>query len=674
MLEILARDRIRTAYLKNAYEVNEDNPINDIGTLQFKLPCVDPKTQYCKPFHLARWIAEDGDKGELYRIIKTTTDRDSMKNRTYMCEHVLATLADSVMPGYHVIGNIGVYTVDVINYVLSFQKTPNWVLDECDFSRQFEYGWSNETVLNALWSIPNRFTDPYIWTVNTSVYPWRISLKRIDVNAAPRFFVRGGHNLLSLQSPDNAQGIITRLYALGYGEGDNQLTIKSVNNGIEYLQSPDRIIEEYGIVERYLVDRRFEDAQSLKERAQVVLDAMQEPQMSATVSVSDIYQKTHNDADKIENGRIVMIVDEENPDDSIKSYVTSVTCNHDQKGEARITIANKPTDIASSLVDLADKQRIETVYSQGATQLYAQSVQANASTTKGAILRFFIPLDMRIVNFVNAKITLDHFRSYSKATGGGGESTQTSSSGGASTQTSSSGGGSTQTTSTDSEKSTSSSSGGGYVATTDMTEAITSAPQNNWGDYVDRIDSVSGGMVNSGGSSVEVYTTYVDASGSHRHRVLNHSHSYCAMPMHRHGMGNHRHAMVHQHSFTLSSHKHTVTIPSHAHTVNVPAHSHSVNIPSHTHTVRIPDHTHDITQGIFEFGNPTSAAIYVNGTHKGTMGRDAEMDISAYLINEQNLLPRGSWLSVEVRPDDLAYVTIDLVIKGFCQSRGGSTY
>lgn len=669
MVEVLNLSRLRTAYLQNSHSVSEKEVLNDVGTMKFTLPCTDEKSRYCQPFHYVRWISDEtGETGELYRIIKSTRTKKHITDKVYECEHVLATLADSVMPGYHIIGNIGVYTVEVLEYVLSFQKTKHWQLGECDFQRQFEYAWSNETVLNALWSVPNRFSDPYIWKLNTTKYPWEISLKKIDTAAEPQFFIRGGRNLMSMEMPSDSAGIITRIYPLGYGEGINQLTIKDVNNGIPYLQSPQSYIDRYGLIERYWVDRRFENPDSLKERAQVILDELQEPKLTAKVSVSDIYQITHDDTDRIEIGRIVKVMDEEYPDGDFKSYITAIERNRDVAGNANVVIANKSTDIASSLADLADRQRIETVYSQGATQIYAQSIQANASSQKGAILRFFIPTDMRIINFVNAKITLDSFRSYSKATGGGGATTQTSSAGGGSQSTSSSGGGTATSTNTGGGSTQTSSSGGGANSTTDMSEGVTSAPQNNWGDYVERIDATSGGMTQ------DTYTTTDSGSGSHRHRVLNHAHSYASMPKHRHGLGSHKHAMVHQHGFTVGKHTHTVSIPAHSHNFQIPSHTHSFNIPSHTHTISLPDHTHDITQGIFEFGYPTRADIYVNGKLKASMNRSIELDISEYLLNDKNQIPRGSWLSVEVRPNDLAYVTIDLAIKGFVQSRGGGTY
>lgn len=309
MVEVLNLSRLRTAYLQNSHSVSEKEVLNDVGTMKFTLPCTDEKSRYCQPFHYVRWISDEtGETGELYRIIKSTRTKKHITDKVYECEHVLATLADSVMPGYHIIGNIGVYTVEVLEYVLSFQKTKHWQLGECDFQRQFEYAWSNETVLNALWSVPNRFSDPYIWKLNTTKYPWEISLKKIDTAAEPQFFIRGGRNLMSMEMPSDSAGIITRIYPLGYGEGINQLTIKDVNNGIPYLQSPQSYIDRYGLIERYWVDRRFENPDSLKERAQVILDELQEPKLTAKVSVSDIYQITHDDTDRIEIGRIVKVL------------------------------------------------------------------------------------------------------------------------------------------------------------------------------------------------------------------------------------------------------------------------------------------------------------------------------------------------------------------------------
>lgn len=92
--------------------------------------------------------------------------------QTYQLEHVLATLVDDVLFRYHQIGNIGVYTDEVLEYILSHQEIQRWKLGQVDFDRQFEYKWENENLLAALFSVPKPFVDPYLFTWDTTRYPY----------------------------------------------------------------------------------------------------------------------------------------------------------------------------------------------------------------------------------------------------------------------------------------------------------------------------------------------------------------------------------------------------------------------------------------------------------------------------------------------------------------------
>ena len=115
-------------------------------------------------------------------------------------------------------------------------------------------------------------------------------------------------------------------------------------------------------------------------------------------------------------------------------------------------------------------------------------------------------------------------------------------------------------------------------------------------------------------------------------------------------------------------------VPSHTHQVTVPSHTHSVTIPGHSHTVTIPGHSHQITHGIYKFGHPKGFSLWINGVRQANfLESTAELDITSFLVGSGKTIPRGSWLSLEVRPDDLAYISIDLVIQGFVQSRGDKT-
>lgn len=644
MLNVYDLSLKKTAILQNAYNIIETTEMNKVYSLSFRMPDDDPKCDFCKKRHYVRY----GEDGEMYRILDRKRKRSETGVFTYECEHVIAKLADKSMFGTYSYGGKGLYTRNTINYLLSFQRQNDWQLDRCAFTRQFEYAWSHSGLLSALFSVPNRFVEKYIWRYNTQSYPWKVSLDAIDVNEKPQFYFRANRNLLTSEEEDPSSEVVTVIYPLGYGEGDNQLTIKDVNDGVPYLVSPQEYIDKYGYVDLIWSDKRFESASSLKERAEAILAEYQEPRVTRTLSAADLYELTNDDIDKAEVGRIVMLAD-----DNVKTYITKVVRRLDGDGVMEIEIQNRPGDIANTIADLAERQKIIETYSQGATQLYSQSIQANATTDKGAILRFNIPAEMRIVNTVKAKITLDMFRAYSQATETSDEVTQTSSSGGGSTQTSSSGGGGSST----------SASGGGGSVTSASGGGTTQTSSTNGGSQIHTGYSSIGATSYSTGSCeghVHSYTSMLYGSGggisgfgvhSHLHTIPNHSHV-----------------------ITIPSHSHGVSIPSHSHSVSIPSHSHSVSIPSHSHDVSIPAHSHDILPGIFESGNATGADIYVNGILKGTMSTDGDIDLTQYLLNDQNEIPRDTWIELEVRPNDIAYVTIDMFIKGFVQSRGGGTY
>ena len=437
MLEIFDKSRKRIAIAENASGVEEERKINSLWYLTFSLPYNDAKNEYCQPFNYVRY-----NGGELYRIMPVDAEIAETGLLTYQCEHVLATLIDNVLFGYHVVGNRGTYTADCIRYVLNRQRVQNWVLYECDFAWQFEYGWTQETLLSALFSIATPLAD-YMWVTDTSVYPWRLSLKSIGLGQKPQLYVRSGWNMLSYGSGSDPQQICTRLYPLGYGEGVNQLTIKSVNNGLEYIQSPQEYIDKYGLIERIWIDRRYEDPASLLSAAQVMLNELQDPLQQFEISFAELDESDYNVA---QIGKRVRILQTE-LGTQVDTYVTELTYKYDDVPSSKIIVANKSTDIASSVADMADRQRIEQAYAQGATQLYSQSLQANCDSQNGAVMDFYLPEDMRIVNKIVAKVRVGSFRAYSKATKAAESKVVSSTTASQKTYSSTSGGGSTSTTS-----------------------------------------------------------------------------------------------------------------------------------------------------------------------------------------------------------------------------------
>ena len=697
-LNIYDRNLKKISVLQNAFDIYETQELNNIYNLRFSLPADDSKNEFCKPFYCVRWR----DDGQLYRIIKKNTKDTDTGTITYECEHVIATLCDTILFGSYTYGGGTIKTADVIRWLLEKQNTINWELDECDFERRFEYGWEQENLLNAIFAIPKEFSSSYQWHFNTTVYPWKLSLKLIDVTKKPEFYIRAKRNLLQTDTTETDTDICTRLYPLGYGEGVNQLTIKDVNNGVPYLQAPQNLIEKYGIIEKVLVDRRFEIAESLKEYGQTMLEGLQSPSYKRTFGVVDLYPISSQNIDFAEVGKICRLT----MDDTIV-YITKTTRKLDEAGNLQIDLSNKATDVVSSIADLADRVRIESVYAQGATQLYQHSKDANATPDKGMVMSLYFPSEMRQINKVLLRLRLSRFRSYSQATEVAQSTVQSTTTLAASTPTTTILASTTPTTSSLAAISSTTST---LASTTPTTSSAASKVGSTSTSNKEFGTTATGSLIgNSSTSSVTIsgdattdthftdynaYTSAVDGNGEHYHSLWlggldhyhtvnfnagSHSHTF-ELPSHTHGLElpAHKHDVTipaHTHTVTIPSHNHNVTIPSHSHSVTIPAHSHQVTIPAHDHQVTIPAHDHKITAGIFESGNPTKFDVYVNSKYKTTIyDTSYEGDITEWILNDRNQVPRGTWITVEFRPNDLAYVVSSVFVQGFVQSRGGGNY
>ena len=105
----------RLAYLQNAYNIKYNLHTNTLWTASFSMPYSDPKNAFCQPFNLVDIWDVDGNGSDqyigLFRIMPRTEEPIGVDGNTqYTLEHVLATLLDDVMIGWHEVGNTGTHT------------------------------------------------------------------------------------------------------------------------------------------------------------------------------------------------------------------------------------------------------------------------------------------------------------------------------------------------------------------------------------------------------------------------------------------------------------------------------------------------------------------------------------------------------------------------------------
>lgn len=348
-------DARKNAILQNAHKVEETQELNQVYFLNFTLPGDDQKLEYIQPFCYFRW----NEDGQLYRMIKRSASYGDSMTVSVDAEHTIVTLCNDIMYGSHSFGGGSVGTADVINYILDQQKVKNWVLDGCDFDRRFEYNWKHENLLNALFSIPREFGEDYMWDYDTTVYPWRLYLRKLDKSIPPQFYIRAKRNLIGSTDDQDYTGIYTRIYALGYeDENDENLTIESVNDGCPYVQADEEYIAKYGLIEAVLIDRRFENAEALKAYAESVLRNSIEPGISRSFDVVDLYPLTNSDIDRARVGALTRLTG-----DGTNVYITKTIRVLDEPGNLTVEFSTKSSTIADHMVNLAERVRVESVYS-----------------------------------------------------------------------------------------------------------------------------------------------------------------------------------------------------------------------------------------------------------------------------------------------------------------------
>jgi phage minor structural protein len=598
------------AILENAFNIGYTKRFNEVWGASFSLPADDPKLADIKPLHFVE-LFENGERVDLFRIMPQKTVRSAAQDVVHFeCEHVLATLLDEVIPEYDQFTNIE--TRDVLAGILGYQDTPNWQLGQVDFTRYFHYAWDGDNLLSAIFSVPQPFDEPFQFTWDTSTYPWTINLIRMSDEITAE--IRYAKNMRGITKTEDPTNIVTRLYARGYGEGVNQLTIEEVNpTGKKYIDAD--TISLYGIKSYVWTDRRFENAESLYNSAKALLNKWSVPKITYEVDAADLSAIDEYGVEKFEIGKLVRVVDEElgiNVDVRVMAIEKSdiVGAPYD----VRLELANRTEDIGDIQADVERKQQINETYAQGATNIDSHNFNDNCDPEHPAVIEFYFPQDMINVNESRLTFKTSKFRAYSKATKSAPSSVVASASGGGTTATSSSGGGTTATTS----------AGGGWVGMTNLQQEITSG-----------IDP---------SAHPNTHGTYGGGVADHYHKIY--------------------------------PHQHEVGLPDHSHDVTIPNHTHTVTIPNHTHDVTIPSHQHDIDYGIYEDSNtPTSLTIKVDGNTVPVSGTSGEgIDLVPYLAKDSSGKIVRGWHTLEITPNALARINAVVINRFFIQSRTGGKY
>lgn len=587
--------------------------------------------------------AWDGDEDMGYFAVSgIASDKHAPRGTiTYRLQGAESTLLRGMLSGWHEIGGTDYPTRQVMAYMLARQRKARWTLGECEFTDYYQYNFEDTTILESLLSLGEVLLDPYMFVFDSTVTPWTVHLRRAPTE--PRRVLCYRRNMTSLTLSADGR-VVTRLYGRGYGEGDNQLTIASVNGGDDCLVS-----DPYGYGDEWEgvhVDTRQTDPATLKAHMEAILAAGCRPQISYEADVIDLARETGESWDDVRVHDLVLVLDEQ-----LGEPVT-VRCTGRKKrdvegspGAVTLTLDSARSDTAEELNEIRDKIGIHELYSQGATNMYSMQIADNADETHPLVMRFYVPGNVLRINSCRVCWETQRFRTYATM----------AASGGGSTRTSASAGGATVSLPT-------------QIVTT---SASTGAPQGGEGTSALYTEANEAGLA-TGEAGVHKHTV------QHAHNLNAHTHaSFSSGPSpavtvtvtpesssngkHTHDIESHTHKHDHWHMVTA-----TVTIP-----------AMTFDLEAHSHTVTIPAHTHELTYGVYEGARASAITLVVDGVAvpAEAMGDGRELDVAAYLRkNDDGRVTRGAWHEIAFTPDGITRITADLFFQVFIQSRGAGDY
>ena len=282
--------------------------LNKAGSLEFTIPVTNPNyNAYSKLKSVIR-LEQDGVEIWRGRVLDDTKDTDL--NKDVMCEGELAFLNDMNVRKYDY--SSGISVVDYFNWVMTYYggassyrsiKAGNVTVPNTTLKIKMEE--ATNTCLDELSSNLVGAIGGYLRLRRSNGQSY---LDYIDAySQTSNQVIEFGSNILSIEEYIDASDVYTVIIPFGkQDDNGNRVNITSVNNGSDFIESPQGA-SLFGRIDRSVVWDDVTDPNVLKQQAQSVLNSAIEMATTITISAVDLHLIDVN-TDAIQLGDWVRVI------------------------------------------------------------------------------------------------------------------------------------------------------------------------------------------------------------------------------------------------------------------------------------------------------------------------------------------------------------------------------
>ena len=332
-LQLFNRDGILINDLNKATNIQETLLINEISKLSFTMPINDAKTKDIETNNIVR-LGELGERYVIKQINKSKGERGTIQIRAL---GISSNLQKTLLFGGINIPSTQQSVPQVITRLLDehfARQGERWILGKCDFEDNYGGRFINETILSSLIRIGNQLEESYYYKFDTSTEPYVVNLLRIDLESIPSVWLEKRTNKVNATEAEDISDIFTRLYILS---DDDEIDVRPINNGKNYIEATAEIIERYGLIERYYKNVGADNANLLLGQAKGILRRNSVPfeEYSADMIPTNLNIPTI--------GAVTNIVGVK------QTYITGISWSHGEISKASLLLANRPRTLANHI-------------------------------------------------------------------------------------------------------------------------------------------------------------------------------------------------------------------------------------------------------------------------------------------------------------------------------------